>query len=247
MLTVSFRCAYLQKSVRWFIVLLVVGIAPRVEADPPPPTGTVEGEQAEAEVPKAPPKKPKRKKPRFQGHPVSESDLRRDAFPRPSGDLQIYSPNWHEEVKVNIYKADGSFNQDALKSLNHLFRCRRTDTEKPMEPHLFEILSSIQDHFAGRRLQVISGFRNQRKITSMHFHATAADIRVDGISERKLRDFAATLDAGGMGIGLYPYAHFVHVDVRPDSYRWIDYSRDGDGSSGRLPPRGFKKKSRPES
>ena len=177
---------------------------------------------------------------------MRESELRPDAFARPSGDLFLYSPNWREEVKVNIYNPDGSFNEDALKSLNHLLRCRRTDTEKPIEPHLYEILSAIQDHFDGRRLQVISGFRNQRKVTSFHFHGTAADIVVDGVRDKKVRDFASSLDSGGMGVGLYPNSHFVHVDVRPDSFRWVDYSRGGD-NSGRLPPRGFKKRRHPES
>jgi len=193
-------------------------------------------------------KKKKKRRPRFQGQAVPETELRAEPFPRPSGDLLVFNPNFKEEIKVNIYNADGSFNEEALKALSHVMRCKRTDTEKPMEPHLFEILSAIQDHFAGKRLEVISGFRNQRKVTSMHFHATAADIRIDGVHEKKVREFASSLDSGGMGVGIYPNAHFVHVDVRPwPSYRWTDYSRSGDGSGGRLPPRGFKKKSPPES
>lgn len=193
-------------------------------------------------------KKKKKRKPRFQGFAVPETELRPEPFARPSGDLYIANPNFREEIKVNIYNTDGSFNEEALKALSHLMRCKRTDTEKPMEPHLFEILSAIQDHFQGRRLEVISGFRNQRRVTSMHFHGTAADIRIDGVHEKKVREFASSLDSGGMGVGIYPNAHFVHVDVRPwPSFRWTDYSRSGDGSSGRLPPRGFKKKSNPES
>ena len=193
-------------------------------------------------------KQKKRRKPRFAGFAVPETELRPEPFARPSGDIYIGNPNFREEVKVNIYNSDGSFNEEALKALSHLMRCKRTETEKPMEPHLFEILSAIQDHFGGRRLEVISGFRNQRKVTSMHFHATAADIRVDGVHEKKVRDFASSLDSGGMGVGIYPFAHFVHVDVRPwPSYRWTDNSRSGDGSSGKLPPRGFKKKYPPES
>ena len=206
---------------------------------------TADGERVESEMPEAPPppKAKRKKRPRFQGKVVKETELRSEPFARPSGDLYVYSPNLHEEVKVNIYKPDGSFNQDAVRELYRVFRCKRTDTEKPIEPRLIEILSSIQDHFGGRRMEVISGFRNQRKVTSFHFHGTAADIRIDGIAERQVRDYASSLDTGGMGVGIYPRAHFVHVDVRPEpSFRWTDYSASGDGSPGRLPPRGFKKK-----
>jgi uncharacterized protein YcbK (DUF882 family) len=238
--------------VRLVLAILLVGISPMALANGGPSDGPVEGEQAGPggdRLVSQPTKKGKRKRrPRFQGYAVKDDDLRQEAFPRPTGDLYIYSPNWREEIKVNIYNPDGSFNQRSLEALSHLFRCKRTDTEKTIEPHLFEILSAIQDHFGGRRMEVISGFRNQRKVTSFHFHGTAADIRIEGMSEQKVREFAASLDSGGMGVGIYPNAHFVHVDVRPwPSFRWTDYSRSGDGSTGRLPPRGFKKKHPPES
>jgi uncharacterized protein YcbK (DUF882 family) len=233
------------------IALLVVFLAaPRpgaAQAVDEPVEGEMAGPGGHLQAPK-PQKRKKGRRARFQGKAVAENDLRPEPFPHPSGTVHLYSPNSREEVEVNIYNPDGAFNEESLKALSHLLRCKRTDTEKPIEPHLFEILSAIQDHFDGHRLQVISGFRNQRKVTSFHFHGTAADIRVDGVPERRVRDFAASLDSGGMGVGIYPNAHFVHVDVRPwPSFRWTDYSHSGDASSGRLPPRGFKKKQNPQS
>ena len=36
-----------------------------------------------------------------------------------------------------------------------------------------------------------------------------------------------------MGIGIYPRAGFVHVDIRPEpSYRWTDYSPPGSSDMG---------------
>ena len=46
-----------------------------------------------------------------------------------------------------------------------------------------------------------------------------------------------------MGIGLYPRAQFVHLDVRPlPSYRWIDNARPNPNSNDKRPPRGWKRK-----
>ena len=60
---------------------------------------------------------------------------------------------------------------------------------------------------------------------------------------KKIRDFAATLDTGGMGIGWYPRAQFVHIDVRPmPSYRWIDGARPNPNSPDKRPPKGWKRK-----
>jgi uncharacterized protein YcbK (DUF882 family) len=90
---------------------------------------------------------------------------------------------------------------------------------------------------------LLSGYRFQRKTTSNHFHGTAADIRIAGVRPRDLRTFVSGLDAGGMGVGLYPRVGFIHVDVRPaPSFRWIDNSRSNPDASDKQPPRGWKRR-----
>jgi uncharacterized protein YcbK (DUF882 family) len=182
---------------------------------------------------------------RFVGHVVPENQLRSDPLPRPSGNLgmvSINNPN-DDPVKVNIYNQDGSYNLDALDQLNHILRCRRTDAEKPMDPQLLTMLSHVYDHFGGKPLQIVSGFRNQRKESSNHFKGRATDIRIAGVSSKKIQAFAQTLDRGGMGIGIYPRSQFVHIDVRsPPSYRWIDYSPPNSNAAEKRPPRGWKRK-----
>lgn len=163
--------------------------------------------------------------PLLTGFQVPPAMLRSEPLPRPSGHLELTAANFRgEALSVDIYNADGSFNEAALDKLYHLWRCKRTGTEKPVDPHLFEILSLIYDHFQ-KPIELVSGFRNQERTSSFHFHASASDIRIPGIDEKTLHDFATTLDTGGMGIGRYPRAHFIHVDVRPEpSYRWTDRS-----------------------
>jgi uncharacterized protein YcbK (DUF882 family) len=182
---------------------------------------------------------------RFVGRVVSEDQLRTDPLPRPSGNLAMVSLNNPDEdpVKVNIYNPDGSYNVDALDQLNHILRCRRTDTETTMDPQLITMLAHIYDHFGGKPLEIVSGYRNQRKQTSNHFKGRATDIRIAGVSPKKIEAFAETLDRGGMGIGIYPRSQFVHIDVRsPPSYRWTDWSAPGSNAAEKRPPRGWKRK-----
>lgn len=170
--------------------------------------------------------------PVYSGHLASASSLRDAPLPRPSGHLELYAVNFQEGVDVNIYRSDGSFDPDALDQVNHLFRCRRTGTEKAINPRLLVTLSRIYDHF-GKRIELVSGFRNQERTSSFHFHGSASDIRIPGVSDKALHAFAESLDTGGMGIGIYPRAGFIHVDIRPEpSFRWTDNSPPGSSDMG---------------
>jgi uncharacterized protein YcbK (DUF882 family) len=211
-------------------------------------TGTSAGDSADdgAEAAPAHRKKKKGKRsrhPKVSGRVVPEDQLRQAQLPRPSGRLHLVFPGVKDEVDVNIYNADGSYNIDALEQVSHVLRCRRTDAEKPMDPQLLMLLSHVYDHFGQKPLQVVSGYRNQRKLSSNHTKGTATDFKIAGVAPKKVREFAETLDGGGIGIGLYPRGGFVHLDVRPPpSYRWIDYSPPGSNAAEKRPPRGWKRK-----
>lgn len=181
---------------------------------------------------------------KFSGRVVPEELLRKDPLPRPSGNLHVISlANRHEQAKVNIYNRDGSYNIEALNELNFVLRCKRTDVEKPIDPQLLSLLSHVYDHFGKKPIEIVSGYRNQRKLSSNHAKAIATDIRIAGVKPKDIRAFAETLDRGGMGIGIYPRSGFVHMDVRsPPSYRWVDYSPSNPDAPEKRPPRGWKRK-----
>jgi uncharacterized protein YcbK (DUF882 family) len=168
----------------------------------------------------------------FQGANAKKASLRTEPLERPSGDIWIRSDNLQEELRVNIYAADGSLDDGVLAQLDELFRCKRSNEVRAVDPRLFEHLSRIYDHF-GKRITIGSGFRFQERTSSRHWHASAMDIRIKDVSTRELYAFAESLDLGGMGVGIYPHSGFVHIDFRAPgepSFRWTDWSYpDGDG------------------
>jgi uncharacterized protein YcbK (DUF882 family) len=191
--------------------------------------------------------KGRRSRGRFDGHAVADAELRQAPLPRPSGHIVISTAGRNEAADVNIYNDDGSFDQDALAQLDHLFRCRKTDEERAMDPRLYEILSLIYDHF-GQPISINSGFRYQRNEGSRHFHGSAMDITVNHVGYRELYAYANTLDRGGMGIGRYPTTGFVHIDFRAPgegSYRWTDTHGSSNSDPGKMPSRMWKRSSKP--
>lgn len=178
----------------------------------------------------------------FQGHNANKSTLRSEPLAKPTGDVWLRAENLAEEVKLNIYKPDGSFDEAALAKLDELFRCRQTGEVRAVRAELYEQLSRIFDHFGGKRVDLVSGFRFAERNSSRHHHASAMDIRIQGVNYREVYKYAETLDMGNMGIGIYPTSGFIHVDFRAPgepSYRWTDFS----GPGGKVPGRKTKKKS----
>lgn len=98
-----------------------------------------------------------------------------------------------------------------------------------INPRLLRQLAIVSDHFGGRRLHVISGFRPFRRGQwtphSNHNIGRAIDFRIEGVPNRALRDFCRTLPQ--TGCGFYPRSVFVHMDVRQESATWVDWSRPG--------------------
>jgi uncharacterized protein YcbK (DUF882 family) len=172
----------------------------------------------------------------FSGANAPRESFRKEPLPRPSGNIWLRAENLGEEVRVNIYKPDGSFDNASLAKLDELFRCLSTGEVRAMSAELYEHLSRIQDHFDGKQIQFYSGFRITDQSTSRHYHASAADFKIKGVSIYEIKKYAETLDTGHMGIGVYPNTQFVHVDIRAPgepSFRWTDYSggKSGKGKS----------------
>jgi uncharacterized protein YcbK (DUF882 family) len=168
----------------------------------------------------------------FQGHNANKSTLRAEPLAKPTGDIWLHAENLGEEAQVNIYKKDGSFDDAALAKLDDLFRCRQTGEVRAVRPELYEQLSRIADHFGGKKIELVSGFRFAERSSSRHFHASAMDIRIKDVSIRDMYAYAESLDGGNMGIGIYPTSGFIHVDFRAPgepSYRWTDWSGHSGG------------------
>jgi len=183
----------------------------------------------------------------FQGHNAAQATLRNEPLEAPSGEVWIYAENLAEEFKGSIYKPDGTFDDAALAKLDDMWRDTRTGDVRAVRAELYEHLSRICDHYPGRRIELVSGFRFHERDSSRHFHASAMDIRIKDVSIRELYNFAQTLDVGvgnegALGVGIYPTSQFIHVDFRAPgepSYRWTDWSGHDGGkrkSPGRTQP-----------
>ena len=126
---------------------------------------------------------------------------------------------------VNVY----SKNKDGNKKLSANFRVREfacTDGSDPIfiSSELVEVLQGIRTHF-GKAVTITSAYRTPPKnktcggtTYSQHLYGMAADIKISGISPKKVAEYAETLLPNRGGIGIYDT--FTHIDVREKKSRW---------------------------
>ncbi len=116
----------------------------------------------------------------------------------------------------------GAFASLDLDRVAHLLRAASGD-EHPVDPRTLALVYRIQVHFGVPEVRVVSGYRVPKPGShSNHGKGRAVDLIVPGVPDEDVARFARGL--GFVGVGVYPSSQFVHVDVRPRSYFWIDYS-----------------------
>jgi LysM repeat protein len=135
-----------------------------------------------------------------------------------------------EVFRGPLLGADGKVMPQAHARISHLMRDLRANKQLPIDPRLLRLVAEVSDHFGGRTVVVVSGYREytprQFARRSRHNVGRAIDMRIVGVPNDVLRDFCLTLP--GVGVGYYPYSTFVHLDNRGYHSAWVDYSAPGE-------------------
>ena len=129
------------------------------------------------------------------------------------------------ELTVKAY----SKKKDGNKKLSKNFKVKEfacTDGSDPVfiAPELVTVLQKVRSHF-GKAVTITSAYRTPTRnkavggtTYSQHLYGKAADIKVKGVSPKKVAQYVETLMPNRGGIGIY--TTFTHIDVRTAKSRW---------------------------
>ena len=135
-----------------------------------------------------------------------------------------------EKVEAQFVSRRGRLAPAALAGMRRVLRFYPTGAELPIDPRLAALVVEVSDHFGGRPLHVVSGFRPYSPVQytahSNHNVGRAMDFSVEGVPNTVVRDFCKNFR--NAGVGYYPNSTFVHLDVRAGKAYWIDYSHPGE-------------------
>jgi uncharacterized protein YcbK (DUF882 family) len=137
--------------------------------------------------------------------------------------LAFYNLHTGESLKT-VYWADDQYVPEGLQAINYLMRDFRLNLEVPIDRNLLDLLFALHYELdTTAPFDLISGYRSPKTnamlhahseavaTNSLHMYGMAADIRVPGRNLANVHRAAVKLRSGG--VGYYPRADFVHIDV----------------------------------
>lgn len=128
-----------------------------------------------------------------------------------------------EEANLCYWRSSIGWNIEGYEMACYLLRDVKYDAMVYMDTTLLDTLCIIQAwldaYSAPSKIQILSGYRTEEHNSklegaaknSLHMQGKAADIYIDGLPSRVLREMSEMLAVGG--VGFYPSKGFVHIDT----------------------------------
>jgi uncharacterized protein YcbK (DUF882 family) len=142
--------------------------------------------------------------------------------------LRLFALNTRESLTLtpSVSGARTYFDAEELERATRFLRDPRTGDSFPMQSDLLVMALDIEKQFGAHEIRIISGYRTPKPGgRSNHGRGRALDIVVPGAADDEVAKFVR--ERGFVGVGTYPISGFVHVDLRAQSYFWVDTSGPG--------------------
>jgi uncharacterized protein YcbK (DUF882 family) len=161
------------------------------------------------------------------GPPKPEGTAPEAAWAKALDPLRIECANTGAKAVVQLYGADGSVDPEAIDTFSRI--AADSNGPFPLSDRLVQLAVKASHYFGVSSLSVVSAYRKPRARGSKDHHSKgeALDFRLPGIDYRQLAAYLRSLPKVGVGVYTNPRTHFVHLDVRDESFHWLDASPPG--------------------
>jgi uncharacterized protein YcbK (DUF882 family) len=157
--------------------------------------------------------------------PVADTpSIAEDENPVVRAPLLLMPVNGGSAVELVPRRDDGGFSDADLRRAAVAFSQQSPGKVHPLAPRLLDLVYRCVRHFDASLVRVVSGYRRDRA-GSRHTQGRAVDMAIEGVANDRLAAYVR--EFGFVGVGFYPKAGFVHLDVRDASYFWVDDSAPG--------------------
>jgi uncharacterized protein YcbK (DUF882 family) len=131
------------------------------------------------------------------------------------------------DVSMRLYRDDGTIDEGAADELARVLWASKDDEVPRVSRRLVQLVVKAAAQLDAHEVQVISSHRSNARKGSRHRTGEAIDFVFPGIAAKKLAEVLRTYAKVGVGVYVHPRSQYVHLDVREQSYHWIDGSPPG--------------------
>ena len=140
--------------------------------------------------------------------------------------ITVRNVNTRAEATIRLYRPDGTIDPDGMAAFEDV----AGDGAHPVKltGRVVQLVFKAAYHFKADAITLISTVRPKKRGRASH-HTTgeAIDFQIPSVDYRKLASHLRSYPRAGVGVYTNPNTHFVHVDVRDQSYHWLDASPPG--------------------
>ena len=130
-------------------------------------------------------------------------------------------------IKEYSLKRDGELNLSKNFKVKE-FACKDGSDKILIDLDVIPKIQALRD-YTGLPITIISGYRTENynekcggAKSSYHLQGKAVDLYCKGLKTMILALWAEFNGLGGVGVYLDRDLEFVHLDVRPNKYRWVN-------------------------
>lgn len=135
--------------------------------------------------------------------------------------------NARADVTVRLYRDDGTIDGAAVAEVERVLWAAKDGDAPHVSRRLLQLVVKAAARFDAREVEVISSHRGKARRGSKHRTGEAIDFVFPGVPPKTLAEHLRTFARVGVGTYVHPRSQFVHLDVREQSYHWIDGSPPG--------------------
>ena len=142
------------------------------------------------------------------------------------GPIAVENANTGARANIRLYYDDGTIDPIALADFD---RVLQTDEDSaPLDHRVLKLAVRAAYRTGAHEMVVVSAYRPaKRGNNGKHATAEALDFKLRGIEARKLASHLRAYPRVGVGIYTHPRTQYVHLDVREQSFHWLDASPPG--------------------
>ncbi len=130
-------------------------------------------------------------------------------------------------VTLRLYREDGALDDDAVTEVERVLWSSKDDAVPRVSRRLLQLVVKAAAHLGAQEVHVISSHRGKARKGSRHRSGEAIDFLFPGVPAKQLAEVLRGYAKVGVGLYVHPRSQYVHLDVREQSYHWIDGSPPG--------------------